>query len=225
MQGYKIIVKDNTLQKDMYYNEELVLSYKIKYPEFISDMFKGFLNDINQMYKDNAMNYVNYQIEELYQMAIEDYKHSIANDYPIRVYEAYTDYTITYNQNCVISLFFDKYDYTGGAHGGTERTSDTWDLRAEDELELSEILQIPNYKEILIQQILEQIQHNIEEGNNYYFDDYSSLVREHFNIQNFYLSEDGIVIYFQQYDIGPYSSGILTFTIPYSIENIKIPRC
>lgn len=225
MKDYKVIVKDNVLQKDMYYKDELVLTYKIKYPKFISDMFKSFLNDLNHIYKVNAIHYVNYQIEKMYQMAIEEYEHSVANDYPIRVYEAYTDYTITYNQNCVISLYFDKYVYTGGAHGGTERTSDTWDLQAEDELELSALLQIPNYKDFLIQQIQEQIQQNIKEGNNYYFEDYSSLVEEHFNIQNFYLSDDGIVIYFQQYDIGPYSSGILTFTIPYSADNIKVPGC
>ena len=225
LQDYKIIVKENILQKDMYYEEELVLSYKIKYPKFASELFQSFLNDLNHMYKEKAMNYVNYQIENLFQMAIEEVEHSIANDYPIRVYEAYTDYVVTYNQNCVISLYFDQYVYTGGAHGSTERTSDTWDLQSEDELELSEILPVPDYKDILIQQIIEQIQHNISEGNNYYFEDYSSLVREQFNVQNFYLSEEGLVLYFQQYEIGPYSSGILTFTIPYSTDNLKVPGC
>ena len=33
--------------------------------------------------------------------------------------------------------------------------------------------------------------------------------------QAYYLNRDGIIVYFQQYEIAPYSSGIREFKIPY----------
>jgi len=60
--------------------------------------------------------------------------------------------------------------------------------------------------------------------NNIYFDDYEKNVANYFNPKSFYLVPDGIVIYFQQYEIAPYASGIPQFTIPYSAYILK-PGC
>lgn len=225
MQDYKLIVKENILQKDMYFKEQLVLSYTIKYPSFISARFRLFLRELNNYYKTQAMTYVRINIMNLYKMAIEEYEYSMANDFPVRAYEAVTDYTVTYNQNCIISLYFDKYEYTGGAHGNTIRSSDTWNLQKGNEVTLSELFTINHYQKYIIQQIKEKIKADIQKGNNYYFEDYEKLVQDNFNIQNFYLSKEGIVLYFQQYDIAPYSSGILTFTIPFTSKNVIQPTC
>ena len=48
------------------------------------------------------------------------------------------------------------------------------------------------------------------------FDDYPELLRSTFQAGNFYLTPEGIVIYYQQYDIAPYSSGITEFLLPFS---------
>ncbi len=215
MQEDRIIVKEQVLQRDMYYKEQLVLSYTVKYPQFISDMFRGFLKELNLYYKMNALRYVHFNIGRLYRLAVEEYENSVANDFPVRAYEVLTDYTVTYNRNCTLSLYFDRYEYTGGAHGNTVRSSDTWNLQAEREMELGDLFSDGNYREYVIRQILEQIEADISAGNDYYFDNYNDLVNEYFNIRNFYLDGEGIVIYFQQYEIAPYASGIRTFTIPY----------
>ncbi len=49
-----------------------------------------------------------------------------------------------------------------------------------------------------------------------YFDNYPPLVAGTFNKNSFYCTDEGIVVYFQQYDIAPYSSGIPEFPLPYS---------
>lgn len=36
------------------------------------------------------------------------------------------EYTITYNDNCFLSYYNDKYEYTGGAHGMTVRSLNTF---------------------------------------------------------------------------------------------------
>ena len=48
-----------------------------------------------------------------------------------------------------------------------------------------------------------------------YFDDYQDLIKKNFNPQSFYLTPNGLVIYYQQYEVGPYAAGIIEFTIPY----------
>ena len=92
--------------------------------------------------------------------------------------------------------------------------------------ELSELFpDISNVKEYIIKMINEQIEKQIKDGDNYYFEDYSKLVTETFNEDSFYLTQEGVVIYFGQYDIAPYSSGIRTFTIPYSVGGATPPEC
>lgn len=224
--SYKIIVKENIIQEDMYHNEQLIMSYTIKYPEFISNKFQMFLKELNFYYKSKAFLYVNYDIKKLFQLAIEEYEYSVANDFPIRKYEIFVDYNITYNRNCTLSLYFDKYEYTGGAHGNTIRNSDTWDLQKGKEIELYELFtEINNNQEYIFEKIYEQIANETRDGSNQYFEDYRQLVVENFNKDNFYLVEEGVVIFFQVYAIAPYVSGITTFLIPYSTGAVTAPKC
>lgn len=224
--SYKIIVKENIIQEDMYHNEQLIMSYTIKYPEFISNKFQMFLKELNFYYKSKALLYVNYDIKKLFQLAIEEYEYSVANDFPIRKYEIFVDYNITYNRNCTLSLYFDKYEYTGGAHGNTIRNSDTWDLQKGKEIELYELFtEINNNQEYIFEKIYEQIANETRDGSNQYFEDYRQLVAENFNKDNFYLVEEGVVIFFQVYAIAPYVSGITTFLIPYSTGAVTAPKC
>ena len=76
-----------------------------------------------------------------------------------------------------------------------------------------------------VNEINRQIKVNIDAGNNYYFENYEELVKEYFNPRNFYLNEEGVVIFYQLYEIGPYVSGIMTFTIPYEEGVIELPSC
>jgi hypothetical protein len=136
------------------------------------------------------------------------------------------DYFITYNQNCFLSLYFDQYEYAGGAHGLTVRYSDTWNLPKSKRMELAEFFpHRTHYRDFVIQTINMQIENEMSAGNAMYFENYSQLVKENFKTNNFYLTKEGLVIYFQQYDIAPYASGLPTFTIPYGPGGAMLPRC
>ncbi len=133
------------------------------------------------------------------------------------VYELIYDYTITYNENNIISLYFDNYIFSGGAHGSTTRTSQNWNMLYGNQFTLDKLFpDNPNYLINILQNINKQIEENIQSGNGQYFDNYCKLVLETFNTQNFYILSDSLfAIYFQQYDIAPYSSGIPVFEINY----------
>lgn len=221
-----VIVKENIIQKKLYYNKQMLMSYTIKYPTFISEKYSSYMKKLNAIYKTKMFLYQSFSIMKLYKMAIEEYEYSIANGFPVRTYEAIIDYTVTYNQNCALSLYFDKYEYTGGAHGNTIRTSDSWDLEDEKSIKLIDLFpQNILYEEYIFKIVNEQIVNQIDAGNNIYFENYQQLMIENFDKDNFYLTEEGVVIFYQQYDIAPYSSGILTFTIPYSDGIVVPPIC
>jgi len=153
-------------------------------------------------------------------MAIEQYKGDIENNFPVRVFEVLLVYKITYLESCIISLYFDTYEYTGGAHGNTIRDSQTWNLKNFGRIKLCQIFRCPPYYKAYI---LKFVEDKIKRNPDIYFEDYKKLIVETFNENNFYCTPKGIVSYYQQYDIAPYSSGIREFLIPYT-ECILDPK-
>lgn len=214
-------IKNRTLSADMYYKNALVLKYTIHYPWFESTEFNSVLK-INQQYAAKAIAYQQYCETSLYKSAAEEYDNSVINDYPVRVFESYVGYNVTYNRDCTLSLRFDRYEYTGGAHGMTVRYSDTWDLNDGRRIPLLEIY--PQYKSEITGIITADIAAQMQSGNGWYFDDYEKNVAEYFSPEHYYINDKGLVVYFQLYEIAPYASGIPEFTIPYS-DKVKRLRC
>lgn len=226
MAAANIRVKTFDLKGVMEYKNQDLLSYDIEYPQFASDKFKAFINKLNIYYKADASLYQKFHVLKLYQMAIDDYEYATKNGFPVREYEVVVKYELTYNQDCVISLYIDRYEYTGGAHGMTNRSADTWSLDKSKRMLLADFFPgEKDYRQQIIDNINNQIKEQIDSGNDYYFDDYENLVVENFNERNFYLVPEGLTIFFQLYEIAPYSSGIMNFLIPFEKNGAKQPYC
>lgn len=212
MEPMMIFVRTNTLSNELHYDGELVLTYKLEYPEFGGTAYPAALPSINNFYLKKALEYERYIEKELYPLAVEQYKESIEHGYPVRVFEVIQIYKMTYKRFCVLSLYMDRYEYTGGAHGITVRLSQTWNLQRGRMVKLEDLYRCgSDYKQEILRQVILQIQQNPE----FYFEDYEVLVDQNFNAQNFYCTYAGIVVYYQLYEIAPYSSGIREFLIPY----------
>ena len=74
---------------------------------------------------------------------------------------------------------------------------------------------------MLIDQILRQADENIQQNPGINFEDYHALIVKYFNEEHYYLTPSGVAIYYQQYEIAPYSTGIVVFTISY----MEPPSC
>lgn len=169
---------------------------------------------INKVIKSQVEGFYNYTKNTLFPEAMSEYKYAMENGFPFRPFEAVLNYTITYNRCNYLSMYRDGYEYTGGAHGTTQRQSDTFDTTSGRTFCLSDFFSnCPDYREYIIKQIINQADKNMRENPYIYFDNYKELIRENFNPENFYLTNEGIVIYFQQYEIAPYSTGIVEFTV------------
>lgn len=220
-------VRKMELKDEMKYRGTTVLTYTIRFPEFRTTLpqFRRAVVMINRYYRQQALQAVRYSRKNLYHDAVAQYLYAKENDYPIMVYEVDMDYTITYNENCTLSLYFDQYTFTGGAHGNTVRSSDTWSLQSGRQLPIERFVARPLHpKQYITEQVIRQIREQIANGDDYYFDDYEKNVVTEFDPDQFYLRPEGLVVYYQLYTIAPYVSGIREFLLPFS-SAILPPRC
>lgn len=215
-----ITCKNSLLQGTLFYDQTPLLSYQINYPQFSSANASDDLTPVNDYYSDKATALENYCKTVLMNQAIEQYKNSRKQNHPMDPYEVVQKYNITMLSDELLSLYYDRYIYTGGAHGNTIRYSNTWDLIQCMILRLQEFFPgSANYSDDIVNAVIRSVskQMALPESNRscLYFDDYRQNIPRTFNKNNFYLLSDGVVVYFQQYDIAPYYCGILQFLIPY----------
>lgn len=198
------------------YNNIVLLTINIKYPIISTFPNSKAGERINSQIKMQVNEYLKYSLNTLYKQAMDTYKNSLKNDFPFHSFEAYMEYVITYNANGFLSLYVDKYEFTGGAHGSTIRSSNTWNLCTGENIYLSYFFNpYTDYTKFVKDKIL-TLASEIAKGNPLiYFENYKYLIVKNFNPQSFYLTPEGITIYYQQYEIAPYSTGIVEFTIPY----------
>jgi hypothetical protein len=209
------VVSFNNIEvvNELKYNGETLLTYKIEFPEFYSDCYQRSLKGINKFYRERAAAFQKYCQNELFEMAVKQYLDDLANGFPVRTFEAMLMYKVTYLYSCIISLYFDRYEYTGGAHGNTTRDSQTWNLQKLGLIELRQLVSCPPDCRAYI---LSEVNAQIQEEPDTYFENYKELTNETFCAKNFFCVPEGVVLYYQLYDIAPYSSGIREFLLPYS---------
>ncbi|MCI8412109.1 MAG: DUF3298 and DUF4163 domain-containing protein [Clostridia bacterium] len=204
-------IEKKVIRGELKYKETVILTYDIEYPQIFSNYYDT--RKFNTLNYNKALELEKYAKENLFPDAKATYDYNSSNGFPIMVYELVFKYTITLNQAPIISLYQDEYIFTGGAHGSTVRTSQNWNLEYNSQFSLDDVYyNNPNYILYILKEINSQIK---EKGEDIFFDDYCSLVLETFNPHQFYLTPNNVIIFFQQYDIAPYSTGIPTFELSY----------
>lgn len=203
-------------RREFNYNNTIVLTLSISRPEVRLEQNPQAQARINRRYSEEANTFYRMVSTTLYRQAVQFYHDSIKNNFPFRPYDAVMNYEVTLNEACYLSSYYDRYQYTGGAHGSTIRASDTFSLKTGQRLPLSYFFRPGfNYRGFLLGQIIKQADRNMQQ-EPIYFENYRELIVQNFNPSSYFLSPEGINIYYQQYDIAPYSSGIIVFTIPYA---------
>ena len=221
--NYSASIEMREIKRTFTCNSIPMLTLSILYPKVTLRHYPYAQDSINLQIQAQVCDFLHYASSDLYQQAVVNYKQSQENEFPFRLFEAVLNYEITYNQNCHLSLYRDQYTFTGGAHGSTVRSSNTWNLMSGCNIPLSDFFAGQEHRASLIEQITKQAGENPE----IYFEDYPALIEKSFNEEHYYLTPSGIAIYYQQYEIAPYSTGIVVFTIPYVDDPScsKSPQC
>ncbi|MCD7993659.1 MAG: DUF3298 and DUF4163 domain-containing protein [Clostridia bacterium] len=210
-------ITQHILTDQMDYQNSIVLNCQIRYPQFNNaSCNQEALQTINQYYVTQAREKGRYCRSVLYPQAAEEANYNRVRSFPFFPYEFNVSYVVTYSQDCIFSLFSEQYTFTGGAHGSTLRTSETWDAKSGRQMTLNDFYpDNPSYIQDIQNWIQLEIAERLKANPGTYFDNYPQLLRNSFHPENFYMTPKGIVIYYQQYDIAPYSSGIPEFLLPF----------
>lgn len=196
----------------------LLVDCEARYPQVSPDM-----GAINGTYRDRADALCASCRGALRDDALSDYRS--APERPERgfiPYQALMTYSIHLNRQCLLSLYADHYVYTGGAHGLTTRVGDTWNVNDGALRPLGDFFPGGGDYEGAV---IGEVQRQIALRPDVYFPDGQALARTAFNPQSFYLSPKGVHIFYQQYDIAPYSSGIRDFLIPWGTAGATMTKC
>lgn len=145
-------------------------------------------------------------IDEVKQIADEYYKDKTA---PLMPYQLYARYKVTNNSD-IISFYIDYYQFSGGAHGITNRIAYNIEKSTGKEMQLKDIFKDNfQYKNIINKEINKQIS---KDPDRYFTgkDGFNGVSDN----QSFYIKNNTLVIYFGLYEIAPYAGGIPEFIIP-----------
>lgn len=212
--SYNSIINSNYILEDT-----TILKTSISYYYFLSSNYKESIEKINK-YMDLKIQeeILKYTSEKC--VSLNDYFYLKEQNFPYHTHEIISKSFITLNELCLLCFYFDNYSYYGGAHGMTVRESYNFDLRKGKKLKLSDIVKI-DPKVYILPKLEEEIEKNKTKYEGVYSKD---ALYKYFNKENFYLTNNGLTIYYGLYEIAPYASGIITFTLPYDEYIIK-PSC
>ena len=118
----------------------------------------------------------------------------------------------------VLCLMQTDYSWMGGAHPNTFITGITYDTQTGKELSLKDI--VKDYDGVY-----DEVLKKLAEDNdpNMFFEGYQDMVKAMFyggdadyGPVQWFLTNDGVTIWFNQYDIAPYAAGPVTVEIPFA---------
>lgn len=125
--------------------------------------------------------------------------------------------SIVYNDNSIVSFQSEFYHFTGGAHGNSGIYFANFNSQNGRRLALPDLLVSGYEKELdnIAEKVFRKDKEisrdaNLEEAGYWFVDNKFSL-NENFGIKN-----EGLVFYFNSYEIAPYSMGPTEIVIPYS---------
>lgn len=169
---------------------------------------------------------INASLAELYVRFRDDadYTKKVAADQPDEE-TVELSYTVTPTApRCdtnVLSLVFDVTQDLGGVHADTTRLSRSYNADSGTLLTLGSIAkneeQLKTFLKNYVIGLAAGEQYMLEDGQSYLFDDAQSVIGTIVDEgENWYFSDNGLVIYANPYDIAPYIYGVMAFEIPYA---------
>ena len=125
---------------------------------------------------------------------------------------------VTRGDDRVLSLTYLDATYLGGAHGYAGLSAVDYDLRTGEKLRLEDLSDDPA---AFLEQCADWLWEDSRSGEHTalalggYFPDYEEALPGLLRDGNWYFADEGIVVIANPYEIAPYASGRIEFTLPY----------
>ena len=144
-------------------------------------------------------------------------------DPPLCTYELSVDYTLSMPSNMAVSILWEIWQYTGGAHGDLNLVSGNYDLQTGFPLLLEDLFVDPALAIVQFSRISrrELAARNTEEqslGDMYL----AGTEPDNENFAVFTLTPTGVRVHFPPYQVGPWAAGIQSVDV--SLEELSTAR-
>ncbi len=135
---------------------------------------------------------------------------------PLAKYYTYTmDYKVKVSNEENISILFNDYEYAGGAHGLYHYTAFNFDSATGAKYDdISELFDDSSYGGIINREVRSQIYQRVASGEFSSFDTFYSIDPY---TEDFYITNEGVGVYFGLYEYTSFADGIPEFVIPNSL--------
>ncbi len=194
-----------------------ILELKISYPQIMGPLSKRSEYRFNDYYRKQALDLNRKARTEHFHRAEEDFRDAEKQEYDFTLNSFIRTFSAVRLEPHYVSLVFDRYHYTGGPHGTTVRTGNTWDLHTGSKVSLSYFFhKNAQYRKRLTEAICDQIRRQKEREEILFFENPLRNARQCFNESNYYLTNNAVVIHYPLYTLAPYYAGILCYEVPFS---------
>lgn len=172
----------------------------IYYPQFIDRTGVNHFQSLNEMFADEGRVHVQIR-EELMEMARED-------EWLGEYYGYEISYRVPRLDLNYISVLYESYIYSGGAHGYEQLFSFNYDVKKQSLISLDDLATKPGYESRVINHINERNREFAFPGEQ--VESLSELQYQ------FYMTPSSFVMFLNPYEYAPYAAGIREFSMPYS---------
>lgn len=199
-------VRDNTNEYTYQEGETDILTVHISVPEIVGELESyQQINEVFQALQDSYIESCAKMAEEVREYARDEFFYTHSLD---------MGYSVVYNKNGILCILVEGYEYLGGAHGSPYRITYVFDIASGEQLMLENLITLDEsefftYAAAAFEDLIGQ---NPEE----YWEDAIDTV---YNTEGYqflyYLTEEGLVLYYYPYELSYYARGFVEVLIPF----------
>ncbi len=126
------------------------------------------------------------------------------------------NFDVTRDMDNIMSITLIESRYMGGAHPMSARISRTFDVNGKKELTLEDILK--GTKEEIGKTVTDAFKEQLTDGSRYdkeAAESFMPAIEDEKDNVSYFLTNDGLVLYFGLYQVAPYAAGYPSVKIPY----------
>ncbi len=208
----ELTVERKRQEWEMTLEGECVLTCVLTWPE-LTGTWKG-IGAVNRYYSRVMETWRRRWEWELYCMACLDLADRRSQGRPFRVWQAELETQITFQENGLLSLWQEGREHRGYDRPLIVRRGDTWSLAEGVPLTLASFFPKQRWwKRQVLEQVKEQAEERLAGGESLLDADCIRRLRREFDSENFYLTREGVQVFFPLYSLAPGAEGIPAFSV------------
>ncbi len=207
-------MNERSLQGDFLWGQKNVMRCQIRYPQLEPGEMPGCEARLSLHYTMYARARWERLVGAYYPRACASCRR-LAPYGTFAPYDIRCEYTVMYCRGGYCSVFFDTYVRQGQQELDCGRQSSTFSARDGGMIPLGRLFRrgCP-YRAIILDTVRREVARQCSGDPDAYYVDWPVLVGQ-LDEQNYYLADDGLVVYYPRRALGPSRSGMLSFLIPY----------